>query len=106
MFFFKKVYKLLKLLKFKLWRKGLLNGIAASIELEKILKNINPETVIDIGSNKGQFVMLIEQLFPNKIIYSFEPILEVLEKQKKLPSIPVRHTGWESVVAFPTVAWL
>ena len=83
MFFFEKVYKLLKLLKFKLWRKGLLNGIAASIELEKILKNINPETVIDIGSNKGQFVMLIEQLFPNKIIYSFEPILEVLEKQKK-----------------------
>ena len=65
MFFFKKLYKLIKLLKFKLWREGLLNGIAATIELEKMLKNINLETVIDIGSNKGQFVMLIEQLFPN-----------------------------------------
>ena len=39
----KKIYKLLKLLKFKLWRKGLLNGIAATVELEDMIKNINPE---------------------------------------------------------------
>ena len=79
----KKIYKLLKLLKFKLWRKGLLNGIAATVELENMVKNINLETIIDVGSNKGQFIMLMEQIFPNKIIYSFEPIFEVLEKQKK-----------------------
>ena len=77
----KKIYKLLKLLKFKLWRKGLLNGIAATVELENMIKNINPETIIDIGSNKGQFIMLVEQLYPDKTIYSFEPITEDLEKQ-------------------------
>ena len=78
-----KINKLFKLSKSKLWRKGLLNGIAASIELKNILKDINLETIIDVGSNKGQFILLIEQLFPNKIIYSFEPQAELLEKQKK-----------------------
>ena len=78
-----KIFKFFKLLKYSLWRKGLLNGIAANVELQNMVKDINPETIIDIGSNKGQFIMLIEQLFPHKIIYSFEPIEEVLKKQKR-----------------------
>ncbi len=79
----KKILKLLQLLKYSLWRRGLINGIAATVELQNIVKETNPETIIDIGSNKGQFVMLIEQLFPNKVIHSFEPLAEPLEKQKK-----------------------
>ena len=65
--------KITKLSKHKLWIKGLLNGIAATIELENLLKNINLETVIDVGSNKGQFIMLIEKLYPNKVI---EPVIQ------------------------------
>tara|TARA_Y100000768_G_scaffold237208_1_gene179460 strand:+ start:1102 stop:1755 length:654 start_codon:yes stop_codon:yes gene_type:complete len=62
----------------------LLNGIAATVEHEDLIRGINPpNTIIDIGSNKGQFMMLIEKMFPNKIIYSFEPIEEMLQKQKK-----------------------
>ena len=75
--------KIIKLIKVKIWRKGLFNGIAAAVELEDILKNINPETFVDIGSNKGQFILLVEKLFSNKTVYSFEPIIEILEKQKK-----------------------
>ena len=82
-YFLKKIFKLFKLSKFKLWRKGLLNGIAATIELENMVKDINPETSIDVGSNKGQFIILIEKLFPNKTVYSFEPIKEMINKQKK-----------------------
>ena len=78
----KKIYKFFKLSKSKLWRKGLLNGIAATVELENLVKDINPETIIDVGSNKGQFILLIEQLFPKKTIYSFEPLTEILEKQR------------------------
>ena len=78
-----KTFKFLKLLKYSLWRRGLLNGIAATVELENIVKDINPKTIIDIGSNKGQFIMLIEQLFPHKTIYSFEPLAEPLEIQKR-----------------------
>ena len=67
-----------------LWFKGMFHGIAATVELEKLLKDIRiPETIIDVGSNKGQFILLIEKLFPNKKIYSFEPITEILNKQKK-----------------------
>jgi len=62
----------------------MLNGIPATIELEKLVKDIRvPETIIDIGSNKGQFILLIEKLFPNKMVYSFEPIKEMIDKQKK-----------------------
>ena len=83
MFLSNKIFKLLKLLKYRLWRKGLFNGIAATVELENMVKDINLETIIDIGSNKGQFIMLIERLFPDKIIYSFEPLVEALEIQKR-----------------------
>ena len=83
MYLLKKIYKLFKLSRSKLWRKGFLNGIAATIELENMIKSINPEPIVDIGSNKGQFILLIEQLFPNRIIHSFEPLLEVLEIQRK-----------------------
>jgi FkbM family methyltransferase len=80
---FSKLIKLIKLLNNKKTRKGLFNGIAANIELEDLVKDLKFNTVVDIGSNKGQFILLIEKLFySDKIIYSFEPIKEVLEKQK------------------------
>ena len=81
--FLNRIIKFCKLLKNKTSLKGLFHNIAANIELENLVKNLDFETVIDIGSNKGQFILLIEKLFNDKVIYSFEPIYEVLEKQKK-----------------------
>ncbi len=81
--FLNKINKFNRLIKNKIWRKGLLNNIAASIELENLIKDLHFETILDVGSNKGQFILLAEKLFKNKIIYSFEPINEILEKQKK-----------------------
>ena len=76
--------KAIKLLKNQKTRKGLLNNIAANIELEDLVKDLKFQTVFDIGSNKGQFILLIEKLFTiDKDIYSFEPIKEIFEKQKK-----------------------
>jgi FkbM family methyltransferase len=77
-----KINKLLKLFLNNVSRKGILNNIAASIELENLVKDLDFKTVFDIGSNKGQFILLIEKLFKDKIFYSFEPIREILEKQK------------------------
>ena len=80
----KLLQKIFKLCTSKIWFKGMLNGIPATIELEKLVKDIKiPETIVDIGSNKGQFILLIEKIFPNKIVYSFEPIIEMINKQKK-----------------------
>ena len=79
--FLKKIYNLCKS---KIWLKGMLSGIYATIELKELIKGIKtPETIIDIGSNKGQFILLIEKIYPNKNIYSFEPIKEMINKQKK-----------------------
>lgn len=76
--------KILNLCKSKIWLKGMLSGIYATIELQELIKGIKtPETIIDIGSNKGQFILLIEKIYPNKNIYSFEPIKEMIDKQKK-----------------------
>ena len=76
--------KILSLCKSKIWLKGMLSGIYATIELQELIKGIKtPETIIDIGSNKGQFILLIEKIYPNKNIYSFEPIKEMIDKQKK-----------------------
>ena len=77
-----KINKLLKLFLNNVSRKGILNNIAASIELENLVKDLDFKTVFDIGSNKGQFILLIKKLFKDKIFYSFEPIREILEKQK------------------------
>ncbi|MAM17290.1 MAG: hypothetical protein CMC10_08360 [Flavobacteriaceae bacterium] len=79
----KKIIKLFKIIKNKTWCRGLFKNIAASIELENLVKNLNINTFFDIGSNKGQFILLVEGLFKNKKIYSVEPIKELYLKQKK-----------------------
>ena len=83
MIYINKIKKFLKLIINSSWRKGLMNNIAASVELENLVKDLHFKTVLDIGSNKGQFILLIKKLYKNKIFYSFEPIREILEKQKK-----------------------
>ena len=80
--FINRITKLIKLIKNKSWRKGVFNNIAANIELEDLVKDLKVETVIDVGSNKGQFLLLIENFFECKKIYSFEPIEEFYEMQK------------------------
>ena len=66
-----------------LWIYGLFKGVAANIELLPLLKKIKKiNTLIDIGSNKGQFILLCLKFFPNPIVYSFEPIKEIFKKQK------------------------
>ncbi len=81
--FLKIIIKIKNLLRSKIWFIGLINNIAANIELENLIKDIKFNTVLDIGSNKGQFILLLENFFKDVEIYSFEPIKEILEKQKK-----------------------
>ena len=77
--------KIFILSKSKLWLYGLINGVAANIELLKLTESIKKlKTLIDVGSNKGQFMLLLEKLFPDISIFSFEPIKEEMQIQKKL----------------------
>ena len=64
-----KLIKLLKLITNQTWRKGLFKNIAANIELENLIKGLDVKIIIDIGSNKGQFILLTEKLFNCKKIF-------------------------------------
>ena len=46
----------------------------------KWIVKYNFETIIDIGANKGQFAARFRVLFPDAMIYSFEPIPEVFDE--------------------------
>ena len=61
-----KLIKLLKLITNQTWRKGLFKNIAANIELENLIKGLDVKIIIDIGSNKGQFILLTEEFFECK----------------------------------------
>ena len=63
--------------------KAYVNGVAPLFELHSLLSQINQiKTIIDIGSNKGQFLLLGRSIFPAAKIYSFEPQIKYLNLQK------------------------
>jgi FkbM family methyltransferase len=56
-------------------RRALLNGVGASLEHAKVLRKLPAAgTIIDIGSNKGQFVLEAIKWHPNSRIFAFEPL--------------------------------
>ncbi len=46
------------------------------------IKKYNINTILDVGANIGQFAKFIYGVFPNALIYSFEPIEECYDKLK------------------------
>ena len=48
--------------------------VAASTEHDHVLAGLEIETVVDIGANRGQFALCARRLFPQAMIFSFEPL--------------------------------
>jgi FkbM family methyltransferase len=48
------------------------------------LRNLQINTIIDVGANTGQFAEMIEKVFPKANIYSFERVFEAFKKLNKL----------------------
>jgi len=64
--------------------KSYFHGVAPLFELSPLVKKISKaKTLIDVGSNKGQFGLLTRKFFPDIKIHSFEPQIEELNIQKK-----------------------
>jgi len=60
-------------------------GVAPMFELMPLLKKIsNINTLVDVGSNKGQFGVIARKFFPGIRIHSFEPQEDQLNIQKKV----------------------
>lgn len=49
----------------------------------KKLSKLNPSVIIDGGANIGNYSLLINQLIPDVLIYSFEPVKNTFEILKK-----------------------
>ena len=63
-----------------------LNGVFPSIEHEKCLAPLKGkvDAVIDVGANKGQFALLISDMFGPVYYIAFEPIPEIHYQLKKV----------------------
>jgi FkbM family methyltransferase len=68
-----KVRKLLRLLPESQWRRGLLRGVAASVEHDRALAGLEFARIVDIGANRGQFSLFCRVRFPRAEIVAFEP---------------------------------
>lgn len=55
------------------WRRGLLYGVAASVEHSAFLASNPVATLLDAGANKGQFSLALRGFWPNTRIVAFEP---------------------------------
>lgn len=60
----------------RLWLRALRLGVAPSLEHLRVLRLMAPETVVDIGANRGQFALAARRVFPGARIASFEPLPE------------------------------
>lgn len=64
--------------------KGYLSFVFPLLELSGALKTLPKiDNCIDIGSNKGQFLMIFRKYFNYAKIYSYEPQIKHLKTQKK-----------------------
>jgi len=70
-----KLRKAIRALAYSRDRRALLNGVGASLEHAKVLRKLPAiGTIIDIGSNRGQFILEAIKWHPNCQIFAFEPL--------------------------------
>ena len=73
--------KLLSILGVASYRRALFrHGVAASVEHDTALGSLDLRTVVDVGSNRGQFSLFALQRFPDATIVSLEPLARPGEK--------------------------
>ena len=72
----RKATKLARLLAHPGYWRGLMFGVAATLEHRDALGGLDLATVVDIGANKGQFSLFARDAFPGARITAFEPLAE------------------------------
>lgn len=66
--------------------------VSAAVEHLDAIRFCSPATLIDVGANKGQFAMAVRGLFPNAVIYAFEPLPKPASRfEKVFGSDPITH---------------
>jgi FkbM family methyltransferase len=76
--------KLARLLREPRFRRALLGGVAASVDLDPVLPAAPLATVIDGGANRGQFSLLIRARHPGATLHAFEPLPAAADRYARL----------------------
>ncbi len=80
----KLIYHSLSLFNLQLYRMPTAEELKQIAEAERRrtlwLRNMNIETILDIGANTGQFAKSMHELFPEATLYSFEPLKDCYEE--------------------------
>lgn len=74
----------MRLLPHREYRRGLRQGVAASVEHSDVPFSAGIRTVIDLGASRGQFALFAANRFPEARIISFEPQPGPLSELKNL----------------------
>jgi FkbM family methyltransferase len=69
-----KVRKLGRLLVVPAYWRGLRHGVAAAVEHEGAALDHDYRTVVDVGANRGQFLLVAARRFPRADLLAFEPL--------------------------------
>ena len=71
-------------------RKALLAGVAGSLEHAAVLRTLPAaRTILDIGANRGQFILEAIKWHPNATFYAFEPLpMERTRMERVLAGLP------------------
>jgi FkbM family methyltransferase len=70
-----KIRKAIRALGYARDRRTLWRGVAASLEHSVVLRNLPPAgTILDIGANKGQFILEAIKWHPRACLLAFEPL--------------------------------
>jgi len=65
---------------------ALARGVMPTVESIEAIQRLSPQTLIDVGANKGQFSLMTRYLFPQIDIHAFEP----LERERQIYATVVR----------------
>ncbi len=79
-----KLQKIAKIVRYAEGRRGLTHGVAAAVEHEEFLKNHGFGTILDAGTNKGQFSLIAVCCQPSVRIIGFEPLSGPARKYRRL----------------------
>lgn len=96
--FILRVRKLTGALAVPRFRRALRLGVLAAIDHVPALRQLQPEMVIDVGANRGQFALVARHLWPNARIVSFEPLPQAAALCKSVMHNDPQFVLFESAV--------
>lgn len=77
-------FKALRLLGTRRYRMGLWSGVGAGVQHAPLLKRLSPRMIVDVGANRGQFLLAALESCPDAALHVVEP----------QPSAMARLTSW------------